>query len=324
MQSYLQSNWVRQCTSMMFLMAALGPWCGARAQTVSLDNVSPISLSTSTTLSAVSIDPTTGNVTVRSSAGTYNQCTQPVVVTPVINQFFPSSSTVAPSGTITLNWQTTNATFCTPSQGGSTIWSSLGTLAANGSQNITAPSGTGAVTFQLNCSNGATAVTATTQVTVQSGPPPGNCTPIYPNGTQSLWNNVYGLWPAFGVLRRLTIPANGYRAFEFTPTSAPGQSFGAIALSDYPVDGDGDAVLSISRVAGCFNQADLGANCLTVPNRFPTIAWRVGSSGFSCALTAGQTYFFNMTYGSGTSGPGPFCPAGSGNCGADVTSLIQD
>ena len=324
MQSYLQSNLLRQYAAMLMVLT-LGSWCGtAHAQNVSLDNVSPIALSTSTTLSAVSIDPTTGNVTVRTSAGTYNQCTQPVVVTPVINQFFPTSSIVTPSSTITLNWQTTSATSCTPSQGTGTVWSSFGTLAANGSQSFSAPAGNGAITFQLNCTNGSTTVTATTQVTVQAGVPPGNCTAIYPNGTSSQWDTSFNTWPAYGVRRRITVPANGYRAYQFTPTTNPNQSFGSISLTDYPQDGDGHAVLSISRVAGCFNQADLGANCLTAPNRFATIGWQVGASAFSCALIAGQTYYFNFTYGSGTSGPGPFCPAGSGNCGADVTSLIQD
>jgi len=151
------------------------------------------------------------------------------------------------------------------------------------------------------------------------------CTPTYPNATISLWDTTFNTWPSYGVRRTLIVPANGYRAFEFTATNnGPGPFFGSIALSDYPNDGDGIAVLSISREAGCFNQALLGANCLITPQRFAIIGWINGSSNSSCALTVGQVYFLNFTYGSSTVGPGPHCPAGSGNCGADVTSLIQD
>jgi len=49
----------------------------ADAQTVSLDNVPPIALTTSASQGALSLNPATGNVVVRSSAGNYNQCLAP-------------------------------------------------------------------------------------------------------------------------------------------------------------------------------------------------------------------------------------------------------
>ena len=150
-----------------------------------------------------------------------------------------------------------------------------------------------------------------------------SCVPAYPNGVVTLWNATFNTWPSYGVRRSIVPPANGYRALRFTATNQVNQ-FGSISLTDYPGDGDGFAVLSISREPGCFDQAHLGPNCLIAPARFATIGWINGSSERSCQLTPGQDYYINMTYGSANSGLGPYCPAGQGNCGADVTSLIQD
>lgn len=302
-------------------LAGLLMWSGTvAAQTVTLDNVSPIALNTSTTVSAVRIDPATGNVIVRSAVGTYQQCTQPPG--PAINSFAPSNATVAPSTTITLNWTTTGATSCTPQQGGSTTWSSLGTLPASGSQNVTAPASNGSITFQLTCSNGAQSTSATTQVAVQTSG--GTCVPLYPNGTTSSWDNVFQAWPAFGVRRRLGVPANGYVAFQFTATFVAGQ-FGTIASADFPGDGDGYGQMSISRSPGCFNPNELSSTCLGGVQRLPSVSWQNGSaSPFSCPLTPGQTYYVNFTYGSSTVGPGAHCPAGGGACSADVQNQIQD
>ncbi|HWS27170.1 MAG TPA: hypothetical protein VN259_11445 [Xanthomonadales bacterium] len=322
MRPYLQSGtFLPQFALALFSLATLVPWSDtADAQTVSLDNVTPITLSTSTTLSAVRIDPQTGNVFVRSSAANYNVCTQPAG--PTINSFAPSSATVAPSTTITLNWTSSNATSCSPQQGGTTVWSSLGTLPATGSQNVTAPATNGSITFQLSCTNGSQTVSQTTQVAVQTSG--GSCVPLYPNGTTSSWDSVFAAWPAYGVRRRMGVPANGYVAFQFTATFTAGQ-FGTIATGDFPNDGDGIGQMSISREPGCFTQSQLGSFCLGPVARLPGVGWQNGSaSPFSCALTPGQIYYVNFTYGSGTVGPGPHCPAGSGACSADMQNQIQD
>ena len=101
MRPYRQSGkLLPQFAFALLSLATLSAWSGAAdAQTVSLDNVAPIALSSSTTLSAVRIDPATGNVIVRSAAGNYQQCTLPPG--PTINSFAPSNPTVPPSTTIT-------------------------------------------------------------------------------------------------------------------------------------------------------------------------------------------------------------------------------
>lgn len=328
MLSYLQSgNLVRRCAPAMVALFALVPWSGAvLAQTVSLDNVSPIALTTSSTVSAVSIDAATGNVIVRSSGGNYNQCTQ--AAGPVINNFFPSVSPVTPSSTITLNWSSSNTTSCSPQQGPGTIWASLGTLPATGSQSFTAPATNSSITFQLTCTNGTTSVNTTTSVTVQSGGGGGTCTPIYPNGQASSWDAVFNTWPSFGVRRRLGVPANGFLSFEFVATSTAGQ-FGTVVTGDFPNDGDGYGLMSISRSPGCFTPSELGIGCMGGVQRLPSISWKNGTgTTFQCGLTAGQTYYVNYTYGSATTGNQsagpPYCPAGSGNCSADVQNQVQD
>lgn len=322
MRSYLQSGkLLPQFALALLSLATLAPWSRAvDAQTVSLDNVSPITLSTSTTLSAVRIDPQTGNVFVRSSAGTYSSCTLPPG--PTIDSFAPSSTTVPPSSTITLNWASSNTSSCSPSQGPGTNWSSFGTLPADGSQSFTAPATSGSITFQLTCTNGTQTVTTTTQVAVQSTT--GQCVAIYPNAAASSWDGSFATWPSFGVRRRVQPPANGYLSFSFTATFVAGQ-FGTIATGDFPNDGDGVGQMSISREQGCFTQSQLGTFCLGPVARLPGVGWQNGSaSPFSCALTPGTTYYVNFTYGSGTVGPGPHCPVGSGGCQADMQNQIQD
>lgn len=304
------------------IVVALAGFCQALgAQTVVLDNVAPIALTTSAVVPAFTIDFFTGNIVVRSSAGNFNQCN--TTSAPAITQFFSTTPGPVTSGTtFGLVWTSSNTTSCTPSQGGATIWSSLGTLPPNGSQNLTAPNVAGTLTFQLNCSNGVQSVSGTTQVQVQL--PQGDCVPIYPNASNSSWAGSFGSWPAFNAVNRISgIPANGYQSWAFVATSVPGQ-FGSIATSGYPDDGDGFAQLSISRTPGCFTAAALGPNCLGAPNRFASIGWQNGASSNSCALTPGQTYYVNMTFGNGTSGPGPHCPGGSGGCAAEVQNQPQD
>ena len=321
MRSYLQfGSQSRQV--LLGVLVALGLCSGAaHAQTVSLDGVSPIALTSSSVQSAVSINASTGNVIVRSSAGNYTSCQFLPPVTPTINNFSPTSSQVAPSSTITLNWSSSNTTSCSPQQG-TNIWASLGTLPTSGSQTINAPATTGTITFQLTCTDGIQSVSQTTQVNVQQIT--GNCQPGYPNGTQSEWNQVFNTWPAYGVRPRVNVPFNGYVSWRFTATSVVGQ-FGTVATSDYPGDGDGHGQMSISRDPGCFNAAQLGNNCLSPVTRFVSVGWANGAAQFSCSLTPGSSYYVNLTYGSNTSpGSGPYCPQGANGCGADVQNQIQD
>lgn len=321
MRSYLQSGSMFQLALFGLALAASASFVGtAEAQTVALDNVSPIALTTSSTLTAVRIDPQTGNVSVRTQAGTYNSCTA-ITTTPTINSFFPTSGTVAPSSTITLNWTSSNATSCSAQLGSGTTWASLGQLPANGSQNLQAPASTGSITFQLTCTDGTNSDIETTQVTVQTTG--GTCSPIYPMGNTSEWNQVVNTWPAFGVRPRIMVPFNGYVALRFTTTAIANQ-FGTISGLEFPGDGDGAAQMSISRDAGCFTGAQLGANCLTTPSRTPSIGWSNAPAQFSCSLGTGQSWHVNVTFGNTTTpNPNtPYCPVS--NCGVDLINQIQD
>jgi len=301
----------------LLLVGLCGP---AQAQTVSLDQVAPIALTTSSVVSAVQINPSTGNVTVRTSNGTYNACSFTPPQVPTINTFAPTSSQVSPGATITLNWTSSNATHCTPQNGPGTVWASLGQLPANGSQNLTAPTNNGTISFQLTCTDGTQSDVESTQVTVQTTTQ--NCTATYPNVTEAEFNQTFNIWPAFGSSRRIFAPFNGSLAFRFT-ASAVANQFGTFATVGFPGDGDGFGQASISRGPGCFNAAQLGPNCVSPVAREPSVGWANFANQFSCALTPGQVYYVNLTYGGTTTpGSGPYCPGGS--CGADAQNQIQD
>lgn len=329
MSSFPQSaNLARACISAMLVLLAFAPWADvAQAQSVFLDGqtTAAFALTTSTTQSAVSIDATTGDVRVRSLNGGI-QCT--AVAAPSITNFSPTSASVLPGSNITLNWSSTNTTSCTPAQGPGTTWASQGTLNPSGSLTFLAPSTSSAtpITFQLNCTNGSATVSQTTQVTVQNTNP-GTCTPIYPNGQTASYSGVFGAWPAYQSNRRVFVPANGYVGYEFTATAVANQ-FGSFTSTDFGSDGDGHGQMSISRVAGCFTPSELAIGCLGAVSRFTSISWRNGTGdAFRCGLTPGQTYYINFTYGSATSPASParpYCPAGSGNCGADIGNIVQD
>ncbi len=323
MQSYLQSRFAQ--FALLALPAFLGMSSPATAQTVSLDNVTPISLTNSSTVSAVSINASTGNVIVRSSAGNYNVCTQPAG--PTINSFAPTTSVVQTGANITLNWSSSNTTSCSPQQGTGTTWSSFGTLPTSGSQTFAAPGTAQTITFQLTCTNGTSNVSQTTQVTVQTGGGGGgNCIAAYPVAQAASFSTVFNTWPALGTRKRIIVPFNGYVAYSFTATSQPGQ-FGTFATGEYPGDGDGVGLMSISasNQQGCFDPTKLAPNCLSPVSRTVSIGWANGSTQFSCSLTPGTSYWLNWTYGGTTvPGSGPYCPIGPSSCGADAQNQIQD
>lgn len=285
----------------------------AGAQILSLDNVSGIALSGSSTISAVSIDPSTGNVVVRSSFGDFNSCTRPSVPDPpAINSFTASSGTVTPGSNFSLNWSSSFTSSCTPSQGGSTNWSNLGTLGTNGSQSLTAPQQLGTVTFQLTCTNAAQqTVTRTTQVTVaQNG---GTCQPVYSNGSPGEFGVAFGLtWPAYNDKIRQMVSNGQYFSLRFVATNSPTQ-FGTINTTGFPGDGDGNGQVSISTTPGCFNQSGLGAGCLSGISTYPGVSWTNGQSAFVCKLNPGSAYYVNFYF--------PDCS--NGNCGRDFGNIQQ-
>lgn len=277
---------------------------GAQAQTVSLDNVPAFNLSTSSTNSAVSIDPSTGNVTVRSAAGNLTSCTASTPNPPTITSFSSNLATVTPGSTFRLSWSSTNTTSCSPDLGSPTIWASLGTLATNGFQDLTAPGTAQTITFRLTCTNGSQSVNQTTSVTVSSGSG-GNCTP--PAGqtvnSSTTWNGVFSPlpWPSFNAVRRLCVSNGQIQALEFNASSS-GTQFGTISTSGFPGDGDGLGRISISTSPGCFDGNVLPATCLGPTVTYPGVSWTNGSSAFACDLTPGQRYYLNFYFPSCTSG----------------------
>jgi hypothetical protein len=275
----------------------------AHAQTVSLDNVPPFNLSTSATTSAVSIDPASGNVIVRSAAGNLNSCTFNQQNPPSITSFSSNLGTVTPGSTFRLSWNSVNATSCSPQMGGSTIWSSLGTLPTSGFQDLTAPATPQTITFQLTCTNGSQSDSRQTSVTVSSGGG-GNCTP--PNGftaNTSSWNGTFSPlpWPSYNAVRRLCVSNGQILALEFNATNSPTQ-FGTISTSGFPGDGDGQGRISISTSPGCYDANVLPASCLGPTATYPGVSWTNGTSGFACNLTPGQRYYVNFYFPSCTSG----------------------
>lgn len=288
---------------------------GLAAQTLSLDNVPPITLTGSASLSAVSIDPSTGNVIVRSSAGNLTQCTGAAPpLSPVINSFFPSASTVGPGASITLNWSSSNTTSCTPTQGSGTNWPNFGTMGVSGNQTFAAPQAAGTITFQLTCSNAVgQSATQTTQVTVQGGGGGGNCPPIFTQGALGEFDVTFGqAWPAYNDKIRQFVTNGQYFGLRFTATASQTQ-FGTINTTGFPGDGDGNGRVSISPTAGCFDAGVIGERCVSAASTFPGVSWTNGQSSFVCKLNPGQSYYVNFYF--------PDCP--SGNCGRDFGNIQQ-
>lgn len=286
----------------------------AYAQTISLDNVPSFALSTSTSVAAVSIDTGNGNVVVRSSAGNLNQCrnTGGGGGSPAVTSFGPNTSAVAPSSNFQLSWASSNTTSCTPQLGTGTIWASLGTLGPSGTQILTAPATLGTIQFQITCTNGTANAVAQTSITVQNGGP--TCTP--PTGTtgnSANWNTALGTtWPSYNDVLRQMIDTNTWLALSFTASTSSTQ-FGTLSTSGFPGDGGGLGQISVSSSPGCFNQAQLGANCLSPIVEFPGVSWSNQPSAFACKLTPGVSYQINFWF--------PSCPGLS--CGRDFGNIQQ-
>ena len=298
----------------VFALAAAFFGQGLVAQSLSLDNVPPIALTGSSSVSAVSIDPSTGNVTVRTQVGNYFQCsnqTQPPL-DPIINSFSPSSSTVPPGGNITLSWTSSNTTSCSPQFGSGTNWPNFGVMGTSGSQSFVAPQSAGTISFQLTCTNGTQSVSQQTQVTVQQQTG-GSCDPIFANGSSVTFAGAFGqAWPAYNDKIRQFVSNNQYWSASFT-ASASATQFGSINTTGFPQDGDGNGRVSISPSPGCFNASQLPANCVGAVAAFPGVSWTNGQSSFVCKLNPGQAYHLNFYF--------PDCP--SGNCGRDFGNIQQ-
>lgn len=299
---------------------------GANAQLLQLDNVTPpIPLISSSTVSAVQIDPANGNVTVRSSTQNLTQCSGQVQNPAEITSFTLNPSSVLTNGTFTVSWSAINTNAgspCTPSGGAGTTWASQGQQPAIGQLNLSAPATAQTINFTLTCAGpgGSDQETRTLTVTTNGGG--GNCTapfPVNPVNWSQWWTTAFPSHP--GGRRQWIATQGNIDSISFVASSATNQ-FGSIAASGFPGDGEGAMQMSISSVAGCYTPANLGPNCLSPVSSGASVGWAIGSSQFSCALTPGATYFLNLTFGSASGpGSGPFCVTGA--CGRDISSLNQ-
>lgn len=144
------------------LLASLLLLCAmsARAQsTMTIDGNCQFPLSSSGT--SVSINPTSGNVTVTSQSGV--NCS-PAGVTLTL----PASAAVGT--TFSVSWTSTGTTSCTPSGGGGSNWSAQGTLPVSGNRTITAPASAATnVAFTISCATGGTPVTDTKTMNFTGG-----------------------------------------------------------------------------------------------------------------------------------------------------------
>ncbi len=298
----------------------------AHAQLLQLDNVTPpIPLISSSTTSAVQIDPATGNVTVRSSTQNLTQCSGQTQNPAEITSFSITPSSVLTNGAFTVSWSAINTNAgnpCQPSGGGPTAWGSEGVLPASGSRNYNAPGGAQTINFTLTCAGpgGSDQETRTLTVTTNGGG--GNCTAPFPVN-QANWSQWWSTpFPSHPGGRRQWIATQGnIDSIVFVASSATNQ-FGSIAASGFPGDGEGAMQMSISTTPGCYTAANLGPNCLSPVSSTASVGWAIGSSQFSCALTPGSTYYLNLTFGNANGpGSGPFCVTGA--CGRDISSLNQ-
>lgn len=152
--------------------------------------------------------------------------------------------------------------------------------------------------------------------------PAGPCIPIYPQGSVGMFDSTFDQsWPAYNARLRIFVSNNQYFSLLFN--AGPGPQFGTVTSSTFPGNGEaGVGQISISRVAGCFDPAFLGAGCLSEVSALPSLSWQQNPQLPGCQLIPGDTYYLNYTFGgSAPSGNGPQCP--SGDCGRDTGNIAN-
>lgn len=138
-------------------------------------------------------------------------------------------------------------------------------------------------------------------------------------GLMTEFRNNFGNWPAYNEYAQLWVRPNEYLAFRFTASTLVGEYGTFDGSGGFPGDGDGQAIMSISEVPGCFDPARLKPGCYAGPAPFPGISWITGADGFPCRLTPGASYYLNITFGP--------LPAGgecqTGMCGRHFANIQQ-
>lgn len=148
---------------------------------------------------------------------------------------------------------------------------------------------------------------------------PAACTaPLGMIGSIDEFNVRVGPWPSYNLAKKLWVGSGQYLALRFT-AGAVGQYGTFDGSGGFPGDGGGEAILSISEVAGCFDTTRLGQGCYAGPAPYPGISWISGANGFPCQLRPGATYYLNITFGPLDAGGS--CPAGL--CARDFANVQQ-
>ena len=302
------------------------------AQNLTVDGFTTGVLNSTANVSAISINPVTGDALVRGGPAITSCSVEPTNILGTVTISAPGSSTAGAQ--INVSWSTTGTTVgsnpCTPSFSGTSGSSGWPTTAqgSSGSVAVTLGSATTAnYTFRMSCAftGGAVLQSATTfvaPVTSCGGQPAPNWMGA-PLGRANLlaWSNAFAEpFPRRFNFEHSVAMGNGvYHAIEFI---AVGPSFG-IPVSGLVEAGQatfstGGASATISDCEGDFSAPRLnvgGRNCFVPAGGKLTLQWTTDASTnpSACLLTPGQRYFYNITYGvRNASGSGePWCPDGT-------------
>jgi len=258
-----------------------------------------------TDISAISIDPTSGNISI--TAGSLYTVTRegggggggPQVY---INSLTASPTSITAGGSVVISWTTTDADQCTPS-GGVSAWTQTTITRPSGSSAQITLSTQGTYTFTLTCTN-ATPTSATRSVTVNVNPvvvnsscPSDFVAPL--SGNTVAFKDFTGYeWPGLKAYDRDVDIAKGkYLAIQFNTGS---HSIDGIFKTVTYYATQGARLGAISKCAGDFKDhlPDLTYRC--------TYSWYTGGSLYwtsepnpspsQCVLQPNTTYYFNLTF----------------------------
>lgn len=299
------------------------------AQNLTVDGFTTGILNSAPNVSAISINPVTGDASVRGDPA-IQSCQ--VVPSGGLTVTAPASATAGAQ--INVSWNTTGTTVgsnpCTPSFAGtfgSTGWPTS-PQGPNGSVAVTLGSATTAsYTFTMTCAfpSGSQVRSVTTlvaPVTSCSGQPAPNWLGL-PLGRANLlaWSNAFAdTFPRrFNFEHAVAMGNSVYEAIEFIAVG-PSQGIPVSGLIEagQATFSTGAAIASFSDCEGDFSAARLnvgGRNCLSLTGGKLTLQWTTdaATNPSACLLVPGQRYYYNVTYGTrNSSGSGePWCPDGT-------------
>ena len=281
------------------------------AQNWSVNGVTdPLSLTASSTESAVAIDPLTGFTSIKKAAP---------VGTPTVSISAAPASLIV-NGATTVTWSTSGFTgglnCIRTSTANLSSWSGTSS-SASGSLTVTMPNTAQTVTLTLSCTADNGSATNFTNVSVTSASNP-LCTsrpPAVFGSPRALVNKTFSLiWgvdfpgligPAFG-LGEPGITDGTVLAFEFVAPSGISYSGGWLQAVYSPDSGGrGTLIAGFSECPGEINNSTAGCESSAGKVRNE---WTTNNRADSCKLTPGRRYYYNLSTGPCVSGPSPGTP----------------